>query len=247
MAARRRSAFSLRLRYFRTPAASSMMRRRSSGRALSTASIWPWLMMTCCWRPTPVSDSSSWMSSSRHGTPLMAYSLSPVRNSVRVMVTSVNSIGRSPAQLSMVRLTSARPSAGRLAVPAKMTSSIFWQRTARRAPGRRAPSRWRRRRWTCRCRSGPTTTVTPGSRSRAVVSAKDLKPFSVSVLRNIRATTLVPARGARRTLGGRTPSAQTWQASQKKTGLLPKRALAMGARQRRQASPSRSYTLSSSW
>ena len=34
------------------------------------------------------------MSRSRHGTPLMAYSLSPVRNSVRVIVTSVNSIGQ---------------------------------------------------------------------------------------------------------------------------------------------------------
>ena len=96
VAERRRSAFSLRLRYFRIPAASSMMRRRSSGRALSTASIWPWLTITCCCRPTPVSDRSSWMSSSRQGTPLMAYSLSPVRNSVRVIVTSVNSIGRIP-------------------------------------------------------------------------------------------------------------------------------------------------------
>jgi hypothetical protein len=37
------------------------------GRALSTASIWPWLMITCCWRPTPESLSSSWMSSSRQG------------------------------------------------------------------------------------------------------------------------------------------------------------------------------------
>ena len=70
------------------------------------------------------------MSSSRHGTPLMAYSLSPVRNSVRVMVTSLNSMGRRPAELSMVSATSARPSAGRLLVPAKMTSSIFWLRTA---------------------------------------------------------------------------------------------------------------------
>ena len=61
---------------------------------------------------------------------MIAYSLSPVRNRVRVIVTSLNSIGSSPAALSMVRLTSARPSAGRLAVPAKMTSSIFWLRTA---------------------------------------------------------------------------------------------------------------------
>ena len=69
VASRRRSLFSLRRRYFRTPAASSMIERRSSGRALRTASIWPWLMITCCWRPTPLSLSSSWMSSSRHGTP----------------------------------------------------------------------------------------------------------------------------------------------------------------------------------
>ena len=60
----------------------------------------------------------------------MAYSLSPVRNSVRRTVTSLKSMGRMPAELSMVRLTSARPSAGRVAVPAKMTSSIFWLRTA---------------------------------------------------------------------------------------------------------------------
>ena len=49
---------------------------------------------------------------------------------MRLTVTSVNSIGSRPAELSIVRLTSARPSAGRLAVPAKMTSSIFWLRTA---------------------------------------------------------------------------------------------------------------------
>ena len=31
---------------------------------------------------------------------------------------------------------------------------------------------------------GPTTTVTPGSNSRVAVSAKDLKPLSVSDFRN---------------------------------------------------------------
>ena len=65
------------------------------------------------------------MSSSRHGAPLIMYSDSPVRNSVRVIVTSENSIGSSRAVLSIVSETSARPSAGRSAVPAKMTSSIF--------------------------------------------------------------------------------------------------------------------------
>ena len=34
---------------------------------------------------------------------------------------------------------------------------------------------------------GPTTTVMPGSRSRTVASAKDLKPLRVRVFRNIRA------------------------------------------------------------
>ena len=78
--------------------------RRSSGRALSTASIWPWLTITCCWRPTPASDNSSWRSSSRHGAPLIAYSLSPLRNRMRVSVTSLNSTGSSPDELSSVRL-----------------------------------------------------------------------------------------------------------------------------------------------
>ncbi len=183
MASSRRSAFSLRLRYLSTPAASSMIARRSSGRALSTASIWPWLTMTCCWRPTRASDSSSWTSRRRHGTPLMAYSLSPLRNSVRAIVTSENSIGRIAAELSIVRLTSARPSAGRVAVPAKMTSSIFWLRTA---DGACAPSTQAIASTTFDLPEpfGPTTTVTPGSSSSVVASANDLKPLRVSDLRN---------------------------------------------------------------
>src|SRR3954470_5761482 len=123
------------------------------------------------------------MSRSRHGAPLMAYSLSPVRKSVRVIVTSVNSIGSMPDELSIVSDTSARPRAWRLAVPAKMTSSIFDDRTAL---GAWAPS-------THATAStmldlplpfGPTTTVTPGSNSSVVVSANDLKPLSVSDFRN---------------------------------------------------------------
>ena len=87
--------------------------------------------------------------------------------------------------LSIVRLTSARPSAGRLAVPAKMTSSIFWLRTAL---GACAPSTQPMASTTLDLPLpfGPTTTVTPGSISSDVVSANDLKPFNVRVLRNIR-------------------------------------------------------------
>ena len=124
MATRRRSARSLRRRNFRMPAASSMIARRSSGVADRIVSSWPCPTITCCWRPMPVSDSSSWRSRSRHGTPFSWYSDSPVRNRLRVIVTSLNSIGRRCAELSIVSDTSARPSAGRLGVPAKMTSSI---------------------------------------------------------------------------------------------------------------------------
>ena len=42
----------------------------------------------------------------------MAYSDSPVRNRVRVMVTSEKSMGSRPALLSIVSDTSARPSGG---------------------------------------------------------------------------------------------------------------------------------------
>jgi hypothetical protein len=113
------------------------------------------------------------------------YSESPVRKSVRVIVTSENSIGSSPAVLSMVSDTSARPSAGRSAVPAKMTSSILAPRRAR-APW--APSTQATESTTFDLPDpfGPTTTQTPGSNSSVVLSAKDLKPFKVSAFRNTR-------------------------------------------------------------
>ena len=123
----------------------------------------------------------------------MAYSLSPVRNRVRLIVTSVNSIGSRPAELSSVRLTSARPRAGRRAVPAKMTSSIFWLRTAL---GAWAPSTQATASTTFDLPEplGPTTTVTPGSRCIVVASANDLKPLRVSAFRNMSAATLPDAR-----------------------------------------------------
>ena len=113
----------------------------------------------------------------------MAYSLSPVLNSVRLIVTSARSIGSWREVLSIVRETSARPSAGRLAVPAKMTSSIFVERTTF---GPWAPRTQATASTTFDLPDpfGPTTTVTPGSRSMVVGSAKDLKPFKVSDFRN---------------------------------------------------------------
>ena len=122
----------------------------------------------------------------------MAYSLSPLRNRVRRIVTSLNSIGRMPAELSMVRLTSARPSGERVAVPAKMTSSIFWLRTEL---GACAPRTQAMASTTLDLPDplGPTTTVTPGSSSIVVPSANDLKPLRVRLFRNTAAANL-PAR-----------------------------------------------------
>ena len=104
---------------------------------------------------------------------------------MRVIVTSLNPIGRRPAVLSMVSDTSARPSAGRLPLPAKMTSSIFVPRSERApcAPSTHATASTR---FDFPLPLGPTTIVTPGSKSSEVCSAKDLNPFRVRDFRNIR-------------------------------------------------------------
>ncbi len=67
-----RRARSLRRRCLPIPAASSMNARRSSGRALSTASSCPWPTIVWFSRPSPVSDSSSCTSISRQAVPLIA-------------------------------------------------------------------------------------------------------------------------------------------------------------------------------
>ncbi|CAB5065245.1 unannotated protein [freshwater metagenome] len=87
----------------------------------------------------------------------------------------------------MVSETSARPSAGRFEVPAKMTSSIFADRTI---DGFWAPRTQPMASTTFDLPEpfGPTTTVTPGSSDSVVASANDLKPFICRVLRN----TLLP-------------------------------------------------------
>jgi hypothetical protein len=113
----------------------------------------------------------------------MAYSLSPERNSVRVMVISARSEASFPELLSMVRATSARPRAGRLAVPMKMTSSIFDDRTVRGpwAPRTQATASTT---FDLPLPFGPTTTVMPGSNSSTAGSAKDLNPLRESDFRN---------------------------------------------------------------
>ena len=152
------------------------------------------------------------MSSSRQGAPFMAYSLSPVRKSVRVMVTSLNSTGRWPEPLSTVIDTSARPRAARVAVPAKMTSSIFWDRTAL---GAWAPSTQAMASTTLDLPLpfGPTNTVTPGSISITAVSANDLKPLMERLFRNIPGPPLHPRSGRPESHGCHSPSLHPRRAS----------------------------------
>src|SRR5579859_6318497 len=94
-------------------------------------------------------------------------------------------MGRAPSVLSMVSVTSARPSGGREVVPAKTTSSIL--------PPRRDLT-------PCSPMTqdsastmldlpepfGPTTQVMPGSRRSVVAEANDLNPRSVRVFRYTR-------------------------------------------------------------
>ena len=110
----------------------------------------------------------------------------------------------------MVRLTSARPSGGRPAVPAKMTSSIL---PPRRLLAPCSPMTQASASTTLDLPEplGPTTQVMPGSRRSVVAEAKDLNPLRVSVFRYTVGSALsfvvrVPAPGRMRpdsTRGGR--------------------------------------------
>ncbi len=112
----------------------------------------------------------------------MAYSEPPLRNIVRLIVTSAYSIGSAPSELSIVRTTSARPSGGRPDVPAKMTSSILPPRSDLALA---SPITQARASTTLDLPEplGPTMQVIPGSSWSVVADAKDLNPFRVRLLR----------------------------------------------------------------
>ena len=172
----------LRRRCLEMSAASSMSSRRSSGRLERMESSLPWEMMEWVSLPRPESCRMSWTSMRRLGAPLMRYSDSPERYMRRVMPTSEKSMGSVWSELSSTRVTSATPTAPRAEEPEKMTSSMAWPRSIFALCSPR----------THRMESdtldlpeplGPTTTVRPGSKTIWVLSAKDLKPLSVSDLR----------------------------------------------------------------
>lgn len=122
------------------------------------------------------------MSSSRQVSPLIWYSLPPLRNMIRVMVTSAYSMGSTPSALSMVSDTSARPSGGGRWCRLKMTSSILPPRSDL-APC--SPMTQDSASTTLDLPEplGPTTHVIPGSKRSVVAEANDLKPRRVRLLR----------------------------------------------------------------
>src|SRR6185437_7636760 len=154
----------------------------SSGRDSRISESLPWPTMTCISRPMPESDSNSWMSINRQALPLISYSLAPSRNIRRVIETSEYSIGSALSELSIVTVTSARPSGARDEVPAKMTSSILPPRSVL-APCSPITQASASTTLDLPDPLGPTTAVMPGSNRRVVGEAKDLKPFSVRLLR----------------------------------------------------------------
>src|SRR5689334_8319717 len=91
-------------------------------------------------------------------------------------------MGNAPSLLSMVKVTSARPSGGRSAVPAKMTSSILPPRSAL-APCSPITQDSASTTLDLPDPLGPTTQVMPGSKRNVVAEAKDLKPFSVKLFK----------------------------------------------------------------
>ena len=176
-----RRARSLRLRCLRMPAASSINALLSAGVARRMESSLPCPTTTCICEPSPVSLRSSWISRSRTGEPLIAYSEPPLRKIVRLIVTSEYSISSVPSELSIVSDTCARPRGGRDEVPAKITSSIDVPRRVLTpcSPITQASASTI---FDFPEPLGPTTAVMPGSNRRVVILANDLNPLIVSSL-----------------------------------------------------------------
>src|SRR3954454_22975672 len=125
-------------------------------------------------------------------------------------------MGRAPSVLSIVRLTSARPSGGLPAVPAKMTSSILPPRRLF-APCSPITQLSASTTFDLPDPFGPTTHVMPGSSRSVVADANDLNPRSVRVFR----CTWRAPRGAVG-VGGRSPaygSGQAWSVRSPAAGV----------------------------
>ena len=189
MASSLRAVLSWRRRYFRIPAASSIISRRSAEEACKILSSCPCPISTCISRPIPASARISCTSARRAGDPLISYSLPPARNIVREISTVSAGIDSAPSVLSRRKTTWARPnwdfppfSAPLVPEPAKITSCM---EPPRRVFAPCSPI-------TQASASiildfpeplGPTTALMPGANSNVVDDAKDLKPRRVSEVR----------------------------------------------------------------
>jgi hypothetical protein len=151
------------------------------GRSLSRASIMRLSITTPLSAPSPVPRTRSWMSRRRHAVRFRKYSLSPERDSRRVMTTSLNATGSVPSALSKCSETSATFTGRRADEPWKMTSVMFPPRSMR---ARCSPSTQRMASDTFDLPQpfGPTMAVQPSSKRRNVWSANDLKPWSSSLV-----------------------------------------------------------------
>src|SRR6516162_11796895 len=103
-------------------------------------------------------------------------------------------MGSAPSVLSMVRVTSARPSGGREEVPAKTTSSILPPRRLLTpcSPITQANASTM---FDLPDPFGPTTQVMPGSNRSDVAEAKDLNPRRVRLLTYTRGLSSPSAHG----------------------------------------------------
>ena len=106
-----RSSFSCarrrRLRCLPSPAASSIISRRSRGRDSTICSTLPCETTECISLPSPESESTSTTSTSRQRAPFRRYSPSPSRSSLRTIEISEKSRSSAPSWLSITTSTSA--------------------------------------------------------------------------------------------------------------------------------------------
>ena len=170
--------------YFVIPAASSKIKRRSSGLELKIRSILPCSIKEYDSAPIPVPINNSKISLSLTCVLLIKYSLSPERKSLREIVTSPYSIGSILDSLEKVSETSAKPTPILLSVPLKITSSILEPRIAFTLCSPKT-QRTLSKILLLPQPFGPTTAVMPGWKFKTVLSAKDLKPLNSSLLRYI--------------------------------------------------------------
>ena len=171
-------ASSFLLLYFKTPAASSKMERRSNGLLLIISSILPCDIMLKLSLAIPLSKRKLVISLSLTLPPFRKYSLVPSRYTRLFISTSSYSIGKYLSVLSKIKETEATFIAPLLLLPEKMTSVIDpsprsdftdcspkTQRTASTTLLLPEPF-------------GPTIPLIPFVKTMSVLSANDLKPWA---------------------------------------------------------------------